>query len=487
MAGTDSIARRVAEQERVAVFCHCARVPDGLRSSRRRPPLAGARREHEHGHEVTASRPRPLAGVRRGWLVIGGAVVFFAGATAAGVVTAVAAPAAPAVINGCVNTTTRVLTVPASGTCPAGTTALQWNSQGPAGPQGPAGVSGLGSVYSGSKYHLNSPRAILNDGTDIWVASTQNNSVVEIKASDGAFVRVLSGGSYNFGAPVSLAYDGAHIWVGNQSSNSVTEVSASDGSFVGTCPAALQLQRADRAGLRRSHIWAANFFGNTVTEVNAERRLARADPVGRQLQLQRAGRARLRRPARLGRQRQGNSVTEMALDGTFERNLSGAPSPSTLRMRSRSPASRPSPGSATCGSPTRTPATARSPRSAPAEPRTAASCATCRRPVRIRRSRRPGQRRQPHLGRQPPRLGHRGEFRRKLGPVGERQLVRAGRAARHRVHGRPCVGGQRDRQLQVSELPPPPKVWQTWTWLQRLDHRPDQHRADRIRLLGMTT
>ena len=67
-------------------------------------------------------------------------------------------------INGCVNNTTRVITLaPTSGKCPTGTRALTWNitgpqgatgAPGPAGPAGPAGVAGSGGTQGSPSTQL---------------------------------------------------------------------------------------------------------------------------------------------------------------------------------------------------------------------------------------------------------------------------------------------------------------------------------------------
>ena len=133
-----------------------------------------------------------------------------------------------------------------NGACPAGTTAVLINSQGPAGPQGPAGqppepdlsrvatLDWWGGAYSGGSYGFDVPEAISFDGAHIWVTNWSGNSVTELDASDGAWVQTLSGGSYGFDQPNGIAFDGTHIWVINVGGNSVTELEASDGTWVQT-------------------------------------------------------------------------------------------------------------------------------------------------------------------------------------------------------------------------------------------------------------
>ncbi len=91
-----------------------------------------------------------------------------------------------------------------------------------------------GIAYSGGSYGFNAPYGVAFDGTHIWVADYLGNSVTELNASNGAWVRTLSGGSYGFSGPVGVASDGTHMWVANSTGSSVTELNASDGSWVQT-------------------------------------------------------------------------------------------------------------------------------------------------------------------------------------------------------------------------------------------------------------
>ena len=47
-------------------------------------------------------------------------------------------------------------------------------------------------------------------------------------------VRNFSGGSYGFNGPEGLATDGSHIWVANSFGNSVTELDATTGAWIRT-------------------------------------------------------------------------------------------------------------------------------------------------------------------------------------------------------------------------------------------------------------
>ncbi len=67
-----------------------------------------------------------------------------------------------------------------------------------------------GGAYYGGSYGFNYPVGIAFDGTHIWVTNPPGNSVTELNASNGAWVRTLSGGSYGFAEPESIAFDGTN-------------------------------------------------------------------------------------------------------------------------------------------------------------------------------------------------------------------------------------------------------------------------------------
>ena len=74
------------------------------------------------------------------------------------------------------------------------------------------------------------PVGVAFDGTNIWVANSDGNTITKLRTSDGTLV-----GTYNVGTrPIRLAFDGANIWVANFGSNNVTKLRASDGTVLGT-------------------------------------------------------------------------------------------------------------------------------------------------------------------------------------------------------------------------------------------------------------
>jgi len=66
------------------------------------------------------------------------------------------------------------------------------------------------------------PSALAFDGTNIWVANNNDNSVSKLLASTGATVGMFTVGVW----PDGVAFDGTNIWVVNEFSNSVTKIPA---------------------------------------------------------------------------------------------------------------------------------------------------------------------------------------------------------------------------------------------------------------------
>ena len=67
------------------------------------------------------------------------------------------------------------------------------------------------------------PKALAFDGTSIWVANFDSNSVMKINPATGVVGAPIAVGA----GPIALAYDGSSIWVANKNSNSVTKLATS--------------------------------------------------------------------------------------------------------------------------------------------------------------------------------------------------------------------------------------------------------------------
>ena len=125
-------------------------------------------------------------------------------------------------------------------------------------------------MISSSIYGIDYPYNVSSDGTDVWVANYNANSVTEFDAATGGLVRVISGSSFGFSFPYAIASDGTYVWVTDEGNNSVTELSASTGALV-------QILSASSYGFNvpssvsadGTHIWITNQFGSSVTELSA--------------------------------------------------------------------------------------------------------------------------------------------------------------------------------------------------------------------------
>ena len=134
----------------------------------------------------------------------------------------------------------------------------------------PAAFATTGSVLTGGSYGFNYPHGVAFDGTHLWITNQGGDSVTEVNASDGSWVRTLSGGNYGFNVPYDIAFDGSHVWITNAGGRSVTEVNASDGSWVRTLSGGSYAFNSPYAlAFDGSHLWVTNYYGNSVTEVNA--------------------------------------------------------------------------------------------------------------------------------------------------------------------------------------------------------------------------
>lgn len=168
-------------------------------------------------------------------------------------------------------------------TGPAGPQGPQGNpgATGPQGPQGPVGPTGpqgpQGLPYNPAQVALlrwypinqttnftvgNATDGMAFDGAAMWVVSNGDNTVIKIRASDGAVLGTFPVGS----KPGFAAFDGANVWVTNSQSQSVTELRASDGTVLGTFTVG---NGCNGIAFDGANIWVANHSDNTLTKLQA--------------------------------------------------------------------------------------------------------------------------------------------------------------------------------------------------------------------------
>jgi hypothetical protein len=117
---------------------------------------------------------------------------------------------------------------------------------------------------------FDSPASIASDGTHVWVANSDSNSVTELSARTGRLVQVIAGSRFKFSSPWSIASDGTHVWVSSLEGTSVTELSAATGGHVGVISGSrYKFGSPDAIALERTSVWVANATGQSATEFPA--------------------------------------------------------------------------------------------------------------------------------------------------------------------------------------------------------------------------
>ena len=104
------------------------------------------------------------------------------------------------------------------------------------------------------------PNALVFDGSSIWVANLNGNSVMKINPVTGMVSQTIS-----VVRPFALAFDGSSIWMSNSNGNSVMKINPTTGVVgppiaVGTYPTALAFDG--------SSIWVANYMSGSVMKIN---------------------------------------------------------------------------------------------------------------------------------------------------------------------------------------------------------------------------
>jgi len=128
------------------------------------------------------------------------------------------------------------------------------------------------ATISGKRFGFDSPVAIVAVGNDLFVANRANNSVTEFRASGRRHIRTIRGASYGFGDPIALASSGQDLFVLN-GAGSITEVAVASGGLIGTASGPV-FGFDDPTGfaVADGKVFVANSADNTVTVLNAANR-----------------------------------------------------------------------------------------------------------------------------------------------------------------------------------------------------------------------
>jgi DNA-binding beta-propeller fold protein YncE len=107
------------------------------------------------------------------------------------------------------------------------------------------------------------PLGIQFDGANIWVTNSHDNTVIKLRAADGAKLGTFSTGN----SPHSVAFDGANIWVTNLIDSTVSVLRAADGTALAAFPVAPSPFGIVFDGV---NIWVTSGQNNTVSKLRAD-------------------------------------------------------------------------------------------------------------------------------------------------------------------------------------------------------------------------
>ncbi|CAB4846226.1 unannotated protein [freshwater metagenome] len=115
----------------------------------------------------------------------------------------------------------------------------------------------------GSATGSSSQSGVAFDGTHVWVANSQSNTV-SVLNQDGSHITGSPFTAEN--NPCGIAFDGAHMWVANAGSNTVSVFNL-DGSVAGSYATG---SRPVGVAFDGTHMWVTNYFANTVSVFNLD-------------------------------------------------------------------------------------------------------------------------------------------------------------------------------------------------------------------------
>jgi hypothetical protein len=145
-----------------------------------------------------------------------------------------------------------------------------------------ASTGAVVQTISGAPFDLHGAARIISDGTHVWVSnpcgpqcavgSPGKGSITELSASTGTLVQVLSGPSFQLDQPGPISSDGVHVWIADFGGNSVSELDAATGAFVRSIsvsePSAIASDGAD-VWVTSLEAGVQGYNGAGVTEISA--------------------------------------------------------------------------------------------------------------------------------------------------------------------------------------------------------------------------
>ena len=146
---------------------------------------------------------------------------------------------------------------------------------GPMGPQGPAGAVRYDpELVAQLRWDLlptyaettvgQQPVALAFDGSNIWVANQDSDTVTKLRVRDGKPLGVFAVGN----GPSALAFDGSAIWVANELADTLMKLDVDTGSVLVTLPAGGESPVA--LAFDGTYIWVANRDSDNVHKVSTK-------------------------------------------------------------------------------------------------------------------------------------------------------------------------------------------------------------------------
>ena len=108
---------------------------------------------------------------------------------------------------------------------------------------------------------------VLNAGRP-GAASPTAGSITELNASTGAVIRTISGAQFAFDDPVAMTVAGPDAFVADEGSNSMTQLEISSGRLVRVV-AGQGLSAPDGIAVQSGNVWVADSASSSATEINA--------------------------------------------------------------------------------------------------------------------------------------------------------------------------------------------------------------------------
>jgi hypothetical protein len=97
------------------------------------------------------------------------------------------------------------------------------------------------------------------------------NSVSEINASNGSFIRLINSREYKLSFPQEITTNGLHVWIQNDGNSTISELNSANGSFIRTINIKVGLPKFVRSPLvtslviRDTVLWTTERYINSLS------------------------------------------------------------------------------------------------------------------------------------------------------------------------------------------------------------------------------